>query len=155
MKILCHILLWIILNSCLYEKVEHYSYNNQIIDSDSLDKNNNRVKQSEGYIVGFDPCTVRLDYYDKGYVIISTNLGDTLLTYNFPDRVFDFPAEYFANYMNSGYFPEFARYEFKVQVTYYIAEENQKIYLLCPTDYNQSEFKNAIQIVIKTVQIIN
>src|SRR4030042_6768165 len=88
-------------------------------------KEDDNLYQIEGYIVGFEPCTIRHNY-DIGYVIISSDLRDTLLTYNFPDNIYDFPQEYFQNYFNSGYFPSLARYEFHVQITYSIAKDRSE-----------------------------
>ena len=116
----------------------------------ACNKNDDNLYQAEGYIVGFDPCTIRHNY-DIGYVIISSNLKDTLLTYNFPDTIYNFPKEYFQNYVNSGYFPSTARYEFHIHITYSIAKEDESIYHLCATDINMSEFYKAIQVIIKIV----
>ena len=115
----------------------------------SCEKDNNKAYLREGYIVGFDPCTIR-NNYDTGYVIITTDLKDTLMTYNFPDTIFSFPSEYFLNYINSGYFPVEARYEFKIRITYSVAKESEKIYNLCTADINLSEFNNALQVITKS-----
>lgn len=121
--------------------------------------NNRRI---EGYIVGFDPCTIN-HHYRIGYYIISSDLQDTLLTYNLSDTNFMFPANvlsnnsdtlyiipesYFQNYRNSAYFPESARYEFHVEIEYRLANNNEKIVLLCTSDINQADFNNAVQVMI-------
>ena len=120
------------------------------------------LKYVEGYIVGFDPCTIN-HHYRLGYVIISSDLNDTLLTYNLSDvrykmpatvihNLFDtlyvIPESYFQNYVNSAFFPGFARFDFPINVKYREATENEKIYLLCSSDINQSDLNNAIQIRI-------
>jgi hypothetical protein len=118
----------------------------------SCKKEDNKLQHAEGYIVGFDPCTIR-HHYDIGYVIFTTDLKDTLVTYNFPKNIFEFPDEYFINYMNSAYFPQSARYEFKVKISYTKATGNEKVIHECLTDFNYSDFFEQIvnnQIIIKS-----
>jgi len=127
-------------------------------------KDDIQLKQVDGYIVGFDPCTVN-QHYKIGYVIISSDLADTLITYNLSDATFQMPASvmlspsdtlykipelYFQNFRNSGYFPLTVHTEFKIKVAYAYATEEQKIYNLCTTDINQTDFNNALQVIIKS-----
>jgi len=124
------------------------------ITSFSCEKEKDEIKQTEGYIVGFDPCTIN-HHYRIGYVIISTDLKDTLVTYNLSDNkyrmpssvinnlsdtLYKIPESYFQNFINSAYFPNIARYEFKIKVSYYKAKENEKIINICTTDINQVDF---------------
>jgi hypothetical protein len=109
-----------------------------------------KIPQNEGYIVGFDPCSYQHNY-KLGYAIITTNLKDTLMTYNLPDSIFIFPPEYFYNYFNSGYFPSKARYEFKIKFTYTIANKDQQVYNLCTTDINAADFINSVQVIMTSV----
>jgi hypothetical protein len=104
----------------------------------------------EGYIVGFDPCSFQHNY-KLGLAIITKDLKDTLMTYNFPDTLFNFPSNYFSNYYNSGYFPSKARYEFDIKFAYTIADKDQKVYNLCTPDINQADFNNATQVIITSV----
>jgi len=105
------------------------------------------LRELEGYIVGFDPCTIN-HQYRIGYVIISTDLKDTLITYNLSDNTFKMPASvllnspdtlykipepYFKNAWG-GMFQASSRYEFKVKGTYRDAKENEKSYYLCTND---------------------
>lgn len=130
------------------------------------DKDDTELNYVEGYIVGFDPCTIN-HQYRIGYVIISKDFKDTLVTYNLSDNVFKMPASiisnssetlykipetYFQNYRNSAYFPESVRYEFKIMVSYTNANENEKVFNLCTTDFNYSDFNNAKQIIIKSAK---
>lgn len=123
-----------------------------------------KYNNTEGYIVGFDPCTIN-HHYRIGYVFISTDLNDTLITYNLSDEVFKMPASvllnptdtlykipesYFQNYSNSAYFPIEAHYKFKIKITYKPAIEEDKVYNMCTTDINQADFNNAIQVIIKS-----
>jgi hypothetical protein len=103
-----------------------------------------------GYIVGFEPCSYQ--HNDKlGFAIITTDLRDTLMTYNLPDSIFVFPPEYFNNYYNSGYFPSKARYEFKIKFTYTIANKDQQVFNLCTADINSSDFNNSTQVILTSM----
>jgi hypothetical protein len=131
------------------------------------EKDNNNLNFLEGYIVGFDPCTIN-HHYRIGYVIISTDTKDTLVTYNLSDYVFNMPASVllnpldtlykipesnFLNYRNSAYFPLDVRYEYKIIVTYIYATEDKRIFNLCTTDINQGDFSYQIlhnQVLIKS-----
>ena len=119
------------------------------------------IKSTEGYIVGFDPCTIN-HHYKIGYVFISTDLKDTLITYNLSDNTFKMPASvllnlsdtlyqipelYFQNYYNSAYFPDSLRYKYEVKISYLIANENEMIFNLCTTDIL---FLHFIQVIIKS-----
>jgi hypothetical protein len=99
----------------------------------------------EGYVVGFDPCSFISNHI--GYVLVSENLKDTLITYNFPEEKFSFPPTLFSNYLNSGYFPTTVRYAYRVKFEFKEATGNDLIYLLCPGYLNESEFINAIQAI--------
>jgi len=136
--------------------------------SSKCDKEVIKLKQAEGYIVGFDPCTVN-HHYRIGYVIISSDLIDTLITYNLSDATFRMPAtimlnpfdtlykipeSYFQNYRNSAYLPIETRFDYKVKVTYTHATEVEKIFHECSADFNQGDFSNQIlhnQVIIKSV----
>jgi hypothetical protein len=115
----------------------------------SCSKHTEALTRCDGYIVGFDPCTVNIDH-STGYYIISSDLRDTLLTYNLPDTLYKFPAEYFQNYLNSSYFPLSARHEFIIHINYVVTPANEKKYSLCSGDINTSEFNNAVQVIIKS-----
>jgi hypothetical protein len=104
----------------------------------------------EGYVVGFEPCSYQHNY-KLGFAIITSDLSDTLMTYNLPDSIFVFPPEYFYNYYNSGYFPSKARYEFKIKFTYTIANKDQQVYNLCTPDINESDFNKAVQVIMTSV----
>jgi hypothetical protein len=114
----------------------------------SRHENDNPYK--DGYIVGFEQCSYQHNY-KLGYAIITTDLRDTLMTYNLPDSIFIFPPEYFYNYINSGYFPSKARYDFKIKFTYTIANKDQQVYNLCTTDINSADFNNSVQVIMTSV----
>jgi hypothetical protein len=97
------------------------------------------------YLVGFDPCSYAT--HQIGYVLISSNLQDTVITYNFPDSLFTIPPEYYANYVNTGYFPTEARYRYRTYFNCKVAVGKELIYLGCLAYLNQSEFLNATQVI--------
>ena len=122
------------------------------------------IKTIEGYIVGFDPCTIN-HHYRIGYVIISTDLKDTLVTYNLSDSIYKMPANvinnvsdtlykipesYFQNYWCTAYFPDSVCYKFKIKVTYRKATRDELNTNWCTHDINDSDFNNAIQVIIKS-----
>jgi hypothetical protein len=115
----------------------------------SCDKKDTEMKQTDGYIVGFDPCSL-VNHYATGFVITSTDKKLMLMTYNLPDSIYRFPLENFQGFENSGYFPIDVRFSYKIRVTYTIATESEKIYLLCLGYINTSEFNDATQVIIKS-----
>jgi len=121
---------------------------------DNKEPETDQFKCAEGFIVGFDPCTINQNY-PIGYVIITSNYSDTLVTYNFPDTIFYFPPIYFQNYRNSAYFPDSALTEFRTRIIYRKAKENELNRNLCTHEINQSDFflqfeKNQIIIISAT-----
>lgn len=115
--------------------------------------NDTIVFYKEGYVVGFDQCSYQHNY-DLGFAIITKNLSDTLMSYNFPDTVFTFPEMYFQNYVNSGYFPNSARFEFKIKFSYKIATKEELVFNLCTTDINASDFTKSVQVILMSVEKI-
>lgn len=119
------------------------------------------LMHTDGYIVGFDPCTIN-QHYRIGYVIISYDLKDTLITYNLSDGNYKMPASvvfnydtlykipwlYFQNYFGTPYFPDTLRYKYGVKVSYSIAKKNEKVYNLCT--YAISPKPSDNQIIIKS-----
>lgn len=114
----------------------------------SCSKNENDLKECNGNIVGFDPCSLK-DGIATGYIIISSDKKDTLLTYNLPDSLYPFQTDYFLNFIVTGYFPIGIRNSFPINISYAVAQENQKVYPLCMGDINTSEFNGARQVIIK------
>lgn len=134
-----------------------------VIECESSDDN---FQYAKGYIVGFDPCTIN-HQYRIGYVIVSNDLSDTLVTYNISDRIYKMPASiingtdtlysiqesFFQNYINSAYFPESVRYAFKIRVTYRKADQDETNYNVCTSDINQHDFSYQFehnQVIIKS-----
>jgi hypothetical protein len=108
----------------------------------------------DGFIIGFNPCTIN-HQYRIGYVIISGNLKDTIVTYNLSDSNFKMPASVllrpsdtlyiipelcFADFVNSAYFPVEYQDKFKIKAEYRFAHEEEKVVHLCTADINQADF---------------
>jgi hypothetical protein len=68
-------------------------------------------------IIGFDPCTA-VDSLNRGYIIITMESKDTLVTYNLPSNIFSFPKSYFVNYKSDCLFPDSARYDYRIKIKY-------------------------------------
>ncbi len=109
---------------------------------------NNQLTIKKGYIVGFDPCTINHNY-KIGYIIITEDLKDTLITYSLSDAIYKMPARvlfnpnhtlykipesYFQNYRNSPFFSESLRYEYPIDFSYSIANETEMIFYVCTTE---------------------
>ncbi len=128
----------------------------------SCSKEDSNIISKEAFVVGFDPCTVA-NNYRLGYVIITEDLNDTLLTYNLSDvtkkipasillntndTLYKIPEDYFENFENSIYFPNSSRFEYKLTVNYKFATEEEMVFNLCSTDLISL---TAPQVMIKSI----
>jgi hypothetical protein len=131
----------------------------------SCNKENNPVKQFEGYIVGYSPCSVEVDDVNgnsaRGFYLVSTDLKDTLLTFNFPENIIsEIPSSYIVDSHYCDHFPESARYEFKIKIEYQNAtvEEQQETGCVLDT-LHLWEFvfceEYTAQIIIKSAKRLN
>lgn len=126
----------------------------------NTDNEVNSMERS-GYIVGYDPCTINHSY-PIGYIFVTEDLRDTVVTYNLSDRQFrmpasvilhtndtlyKIPAENFQNFRTSVYFPDSLRYRYPLHVEYRLAKEDELIFNLCSTDLI---FVTATQVIIET-----
>ncbi len=122
------------------------------------EKENLELEEVDGFIVGFDPCTIS-QQYRIGYVIISKDYLDTLITYNLSDRVFTLPAsvglnaskplytipeDRFSGYRDSAYFPELYRNDYPIKISYRKALDYELNINLCFTDINMGDFGRQI-----------
>jgi hypothetical protein len=94
------------------------------------------IKQLDGYIVGFDPCTIHQGFR-IGYIIVSADLKDTVMTYNISDVTYKMPASILSlsgnvlytipesDFKNVVFFPVTARYDFKVHISYRYPNTNE------------------------------
>lgn len=110
---------------------------------------------AEGYIIGFDQCMAgQRTNHGKGFVIVTNNHRDTLLTYSLPDSLYDFPDYLFAGALYSPLFPELARNKYMINFSYHIAEESERKqkYVLCRGDFllDSPVYKNS-EIIISRV----
>lgn len=135
----------------------------------SCDKENEKlIKNSTGYIVSFDTCTIN-HHYRIGYVFISENLKDTMLTYNVSDdtkkmpanillnsndTIYQIPEVCFQNYKSSPYFPISERYKYKVEISYSLTKETGMENYICTNDILWLNYKNINVISIKKNNIV-
>ena len=103
-------------------------------------KEREELSEFDGYIVGFVPCTVH-HHYRIGYEIISSNLKDTLVTYNLSDEKFQIPAsvigssgETLYNVPESFFQTSTSRYALKIKGTYRFAKDFEVPVLGCNDD---------------------
>jgi hypothetical protein len=116
---------------------------------------------TEGYIVNYNRCVGLKERGEatakaRGYYIISENLQDTLLTYNLPDDLYEFPLAFFG-YAPSDYdwiegSPEPAfRYTYKIKFTYRLAKEEEKIIPVCDA-FHYDLYHMAKQVIIDKIK---
>jgi hypothetical protein len=67
----------------------------------------------EAFVIGFDQCAK-----DQGRVLAIVDPPDTVLTYNFPDSIYSFREELFANYQVDCLFPKFVLKNYPVRIKY-------------------------------------
>lgn len=106
------------------------------------------LPEKKAYIVGFDPCTINHSYR-IGYVIITEDLKDTLITYDLSDETFNMPASIlsnskdtlykipevnFENFRGSPYFSDSLRYKYRVNLGYRLANDEEMVSYVCTTD---------------------
>ncbi len=131
-------------------------------------EDNEPIKNSVGYIVGFDPPSVQC-YPRIGYLFISENLKDTMLTYNVSDdtkkmpanillnsndTIYQIPEVCFQNYKSSPYFPISERYKYKVEISYSLTKETGMENYICTNDILWLNYKNINVISIKKNNIV-
>lgn len=89
----------------------------------------------EAFVFGFDPCSTNPDTGSSaGYLMAVPAKGDTVMTYNFPDSLDQFPKEYFTNYQFMHYFPDSARENFQIKLKYRFASEEEMNWYVCRGD---------------------
>ncbi len=129
----------------------------------SCQRENIHFESLEGYVVGYDPCTIS-QQYRIGYIIISEDLKDTLLSYNISDQIFKMPASilstqldtiykipesYFEHFLSTPFFPDSLRYKYGIKITYLPSVKDELIYNGC---YTNIIFVNFEQIMIKSIR---
>ncbi|WP_276358959.1 hypothetical protein [Daejeonella sp. H1SJ63] len=95
----------------------------------------------EAYIIGFDQCTAGKQSFDgKGFVIVTNNFKDTLVTYNLPDSLYKFPPSHFANRQFTFLFPDSVRSKYKIRFAYKTSDTKEYVYSLCTHDILTADF---------------
>lgn len=113
-----------------------------------------------GRIIGYDPC----GYYknpDKIYgagFVIEIDKGttkDTMVTYKIPDGLFEFPEiDYWSTVNGNFLFPTQLQNRYKINFSYKMATESEKMGYVCPDIVNLGPFYGATkgkQILINCV----
>jgi len=67
---------------------------------DAAEKSEEQLELKDAFVIGFDQCARY-----QGRILAIVNPPDTVITYNFPDSVYDFPDEYYSNYLIDCLFP--------------------------------------------------
>ena len=140
------------------EKEPNINANTNNIQNKDTIANQENPYDFEGYIVGYDACSRITAWLPKGYVLISSDLKDTLLTYNLPDSLFNFPKGCFFYTTMTGLVPlqEHNRFAFKFAMNYSITPEAELEAYPCLHYYPESmDFMNATQVIIRDCAIIN
>jgi len=81
------------------------------------------------YVIGFHPCTAHA--IKKAYVLELTQTKDTVVTYNLPDSLYQFPKELFRDKLNF-LFPPSEQKKYPVRLTYHRVQ--QQTLIACTTD---------------------
>lgn len=125
-----------------------------------VEKEDFETFEMDGFIVGFNPCTIN-HQYRVGYVIISNDFSDTIATYSLSPKKFTMPAPVglnpnrplytipeheFRYFGGSAYFPEFLYYpdslikNYPIKVTYRKASENEYVANRCSLEIFLGDF---------------
>jgi len=105
------------------------------------------------YIIGFHPCTAKSA--QKGFVLELTQTKDTVVTYNLPDSLYQFPKELFRDYQFYFLFSASERKKYPLLLTYRETSQSEKLYVTCTADINLADFQHFTkgrQIVIKSAR---
>ena len=118
------------------------------------------VQRIAGYVIGYDPCTIQ-QHSRIGYVVVSEDLKDTVMTYNVSDAIYKMPASILSQsgdtlykisetyFKSFAYFPTTTRYDFKVHVTYRYPNENESYNSPCLALYLSGQpYKEIIAVSI-------
>ncbi|MBW3470162.1 hypothetical protein [Arthrospiribacter ruber] len=116
-----------------------------------------RVFETTGYIFGFDPCLTR-EPYENGEGLLIATPTDTLLTYNFPENIVEFPSGIFDNWQWQYVFDLQATEgnpDFKIRFSYRIARDEEMVFPLCHGSIFAPGFKYKYQIIILSTEKID
>ncbi len=131
-----------------------------IIDSCKAEKE--EIFVAKGYVIGFDPCKkgvpiVPIDTIRGLIIEVSDKNCDTLLTYNLPWVLFDFPGELFESFRVYYYFPEPYQRTYKIKLTYRFAKPEETQAFACVGDIFAPGFERLVkkQIVVLSADVLN
>ena len=115
---------------------------------------------NEYYVAGYEPCGGVSFTGETGiakcYVLVSTNMKDTVFTYNFPKDVFDFPKGCFPRYFSTPtWFPTEYQKLFKVYIEYDFVPKGELNSSICPDIMLILNVNSLRQISIKSATKIN
>ena len=100
---------------------------------------------SDGYVIGFNPCTGVLDPNGGQVGFIIKMPKDTVVTYNFPSGTYTFPPAYFSQYQFYCIFPDTAWTDFPVKIKYTVVNPSEKKFIICRADINTSFFREYVK----------
>lgn len=80
---------------------------------------------TDGFVIGYDPCT-GFGNPNSGIVINIPSKGDTVVAYNFPIGIYEFPSN-----RGNPFFAEEASADFPVKIKYRYPREDEKSVIFC------------------------
>ena len=93
---------------------------------DAAEKSEEQLELKDAFVVGFDQCARY-----QGRILAIVNPPDTVITYNFPDSVYNFPEEYYLNYLNDCLFPSEALGSYPVKVMFRLSRPEEFSAYIC------------------------
>lgn len=110
---------------------------------------------ADAFVIGFDPCAGVVDPNGGGaaFVINIPSKSDTVVAYNFPTGIYDFPPKYFINYRFNPFFPDSAATAYPIRIKFRYAKKSEKTLLICEDDIllNSLFFNNENEVILISV----
>ncbi|MFD2036921.1 hypothetical protein ACFSKL_19105 [Belliella marina] len=111
-----------------------------------------RILETTGYITGYDPC-LTIESYEIGEGLLIATSTDTLLTYNFPENIVEFPDGFFDSWLGG-----IDNQDLEVRFRYKLANEDEIITYLC--SWGTWPFGNPVSnfdqvVIISAEKIVN
>lgn len=108
---------------------------------------------TNAFVIGFDPCGASNPTSGMvGFVINIPSREDTVIAYNFPIGIYEFPEGYFSNRKNP-FFPEQASLDFPIKIKYRDPRVDEEPNMgLCGGNYVPHPlFRNINEIILLSV----
>ncbi len=102
------------------------------------------------YVIGFHPCTAHA--IKKAYILELPQTKDTVVTYNLPDSLYQFPKELFRDKLIF-LFPLSEQKKYPVRLTYHQAQ--QQTLIACTTDIHLVGYDSVVEgreIIVESAQ---